>query len=150
MGGMSVFAQGGYLTLVQRNAEAAKRRGKDQQRQLQWTLQLLYVNSYNTLPFFVLVSILLGEPAKIAHYNMKNGKNKNGLWPLRAVLIRRISCRPWFLVSFYNSGSLRMRVNLLTIPVRSRLLSFDHLFGWRGQICPSNNHRLFHLWRSSL
>jgi len=70
MGGMSVFAQGGYLTLVQRNAEASRKRSKEQQRQLQWTLQLLYVNSYNTLPFFVLVSIMLGEPAKIAAYEM--------------------------------------------------------------------------------
>ncbi|XP_059082268.1 uncharacterized protein LOC131879833 isoform X2 [Tigriopus californicus] len=52
MGLMSVLAQGGYLTLVQKNSESRKS-----------TLEMVYVNGYNTLPFFITFSIIMGEPS---------------------------------------------------------------------------------------
>lgn len=52
MGFMSVLAQGGYLTLVQKCSESRKS-----------TLEMVYINSYNTLPFFVVFSVIMGEPS---------------------------------------------------------------------------------------
>merc|ERR550519_505254 len=55
MGSLSVFAQAGYLTLVQKSSEQNHRS----------IVEMLYVNSYNTLPIFLTVSMILGEPTKI-------------------------------------------------------------------------------------
>ena len=54
MGTLSVLAQGGYLTLVQRSSENKKS-----------TMEMIHINSYNTLPFFMVMSVVLGEPALI-------------------------------------------------------------------------------------
>jgi len=51
MGGMSCFAQAGYFTLVQKDAEVNKKS----------TLQMLYLNAWNTLPVFTVMSMVLGE-----------------------------------------------------------------------------------------
>jgi len=55
MGGLSVFAQAGYLTLVQASSEFQKRS----------TLEMLHINGFNTLPIFLTVSMILGEPRAI-------------------------------------------------------------------------------------
>lgn len=55
MGTLSVFAQAGYLTLVQKSSEVHHRS----------TIEMLHVNSFNTLPIFLTVSMVLGEPAEI-------------------------------------------------------------------------------------
>lgn len=55
MGGLSVFAQAGYLTLVQKSSEFHHRT----------TLEMLHVNGFNTLPVFLTVSMVLGEPKMI-------------------------------------------------------------------------------------
>ncbi|XP_050730848.1 uncharacterized protein LOC127005789 isoform X2 [Eriocheir sinensis] len=54
MGALSVLAQGLYLTLVQQCAE----------NQLS-TLEILQLNSYNTLAPFIVMSVLVGEPEDI-------------------------------------------------------------------------------------
>ncbi|XP_045605829.1 uncharacterized protein [Procambarus clarkii] len=56
MGGFSVLAQGLYLTLVQQCAENKLA-----------TLEILQLNSYNTLAPFIIVSVLMGEPGAIVH-----------------------------------------------------------------------------------
>jgi len=55
MGTLSVFAQAGYLTLVQKSSEQNHK----------GILEMLHVNSYNTLPIFLTLSFVLGEPAAI-------------------------------------------------------------------------------------
>jgi len=55
MGSLSVFAQAGYLTLVQKSSEVNHRS----------TVEMLHVNSFNTLPIFLTMSMVLGEPADI-------------------------------------------------------------------------------------
>jgi drug/metabolite transporter (DMT)-like permease len=55
MGGLSVFAQAAYLTLVQRSSEVQHRT----------TVEMLHVNSFNTLPIFLTVSMIVGEPQRI-------------------------------------------------------------------------------------
>merc|ERR1719361_1581298 len=46
MGMLSVFAQGGYLTLVQRSSLEMKKS----------TLEMIHINGFNTLPFFTIMS----------------------------------------------------------------------------------------------
>lgn len=55
MGSLSVFAQAGYLTLVQKSSEVNHRS----------TVEMLHVNSFNTLPIFLTMSMILGEPSDI-------------------------------------------------------------------------------------
>ena len=55
MGGLSVFAQAGYLTLVQRGSEINQRS----------TVEMLHISGFNTLPVFLAVSVLVGEPQQI-------------------------------------------------------------------------------------
>lgn len=55
MGTLSVFAQAGYLTLVQKSSEQNHKS----------ILEMLYVNSYNTLPIFLTVSMIMGEPSQV-------------------------------------------------------------------------------------
>lgn len=56
MGTFAVFAQASYLTLVQKCSE----------HQHKGILEMIYVNAYNTLPVFLTMSVVLGEPAQIA------------------------------------------------------------------------------------
>jgi len=58
IGGLSCFAQAGYFTLVQKDSEVTKLS----------TLQMLYLNACNSLPIFLICSIIFAEfsPA-IAH-----------------------------------------------------------------------------------
>lgn len=56
MGTLSVFAQAGYLTLVQKSSEQNHKS----------IIEMLHVNAYNTLPIFITVSMILGEPSKIS------------------------------------------------------------------------------------
>lgn len=56
-GFLSVFAQGGYLTLVQRSSMETKRS----------TIEMIHINGFNTLPFFTVVSMCIQEPIKIAN-----------------------------------------------------------------------------------
>ena len=64
MGLMSVFAQGGYLTYVQRSSAEMKKS----------TLEMIHINGYNTLPFFAIFSMAIMEPVKIAESNTIFGK----------------------------------------------------------------------------
>ena len=59
MGMLSVFAQGGYLTLVQRSSLEMKKS----------TPEMIHINGSNTLPFFTIMSMLIMEPIKIAESN---------------------------------------------------------------------------------
>jgi len=59
MGLLSVFAQGGYLTLVQRSSSEMKKS----------TLEMIHINGFNTLPFFAITSIAILEPVNIAESN---------------------------------------------------------------------------------
>ena len=65
MGLLSVFAQGGYLTLVQRSSSEMKKS----------TLEMIHINGFNTLPFFTIVSMAIMEPIKIAESNSFFGKS---------------------------------------------------------------------------
>ncbi len=56
LGGLSVFAQAGYLTLVQKCSSDSSRS----------TLSMIHVNGYNTLPVFIVASVVMGEPSRIA------------------------------------------------------------------------------------
>ena len=51
----SVYFQAGYLTLVQKSSEQNHKS----------IIEMLYVNSYNTLPIFLTVSMILGEPLQV-------------------------------------------------------------------------------------
>ena len=64
MGLLSVFAQGGYLTLVQRSSSEMKKS----------TLEMIHINGFNTLPFFAITSIAILEPVNIAESNSFFGK----------------------------------------------------------------------------
>merc|ERR1711936_1477727 len=55
MGTLSVFAQAGYLTLVQKSSEQNHKS----------ILEMLHVNSYNTPPIFLTVSMIMGEPLQV-------------------------------------------------------------------------------------
>jgi len=74
MGGLSVLAQAAYLTLVQRTSEQHHRS----------TVEMLHVNSFNTLPIFLTVSMVVGEPAKIG---MSLAAAAPGFTPVFALLI---------------------------------------------------------------
>ena len=63
LGVMCVFAQGGYLTLVQKSSEGKKS-----------TLEMVHINSYNTLPFFIVMSLLFREPALISETAVIHGE----------------------------------------------------------------------------
>lgn len=74
MGTLSVFAQAGYLTLVQKSSEQNHKS----------IVEMLYVNSYNTLPIFLTVSMILGEPANIGQ---SLSSVEGGFYPIFALLI---------------------------------------------------------------
>lgn len=63
MGALSVIVQGLYLTLVQQCAE----------NQLS-TLEILQLNSYNTLGPFIVASCVLREPEAIMHSRYIRGE----------------------------------------------------------------------------
>lgn len=63
MGGLSVLAQGLYLTLVQQSAENHLS-----------TWEILQLNSYNTLAPFIIMSVIVGEPDKIVTSKYITGK----------------------------------------------------------------------------
>lgn len=52
---MAVFAQAGYLTLIQLNSEVNNRS----------TMEMIYLNGYNTLPLFVILTSILEDPIKL-------------------------------------------------------------------------------------
>ena len=72
MGLLSVFAQGGYLTYVQRSSSEMKKS----------TLEMIHINGFNTLPFFAIVSMAIMEPVKIAESNAVFGKDKGFFFAL--------------------------------------------------------------------
>jgi len=74
MGMLSVFAQGGYLTLVQRSSLEMKKS----------TLEMIHINGFNTLPFFTIMSMLIMEPIKIAE---SNSFFEDGFFPVFITLI---------------------------------------------------------------
>jgi len=73
MGFLSVFAQAAYLTLIQKSSEQKHRS----------TFQMLLMNGYNTLPIFLVVSLLVGEPADIGQ---STAVNEPGFLPLFSLL----------------------------------------------------------------
>ncbi len=91
MGFLSVLAQAGYLTLVQKAAQQQQLEQKQQQQQQDQqgqsdkqtstasaaassTIQMLYVNGYNTLPVFVVACVVFGEPLQIIKSQHLSGK----------------------------------------------------------------------------
>ena len=67
-GALSVFAQAGYLTLVQKYSEKEKSPSG-----ALGALDMVYLNSCNTLPLFLLASFLLGEITALGHSNSYSG-----------------------------------------------------------------------------
>ena len=55
MGTLSVLAQAAYLTLIQRSAEFNHRS----------TVEMLHITSLTTLPIFLTMSLIIGEPEKM-------------------------------------------------------------------------------------
>ena len=55
MGTLSVLAQAAYLTLIQRSAESNHRS----------TVEMLHITSLTTLPIFLTMSLVIGEPEKM-------------------------------------------------------------------------------------
>jgi hypothetical protein len=53
---ISAHVQAAYLTLVQKSSEHHHKS----------TLELLHLNAFNTLPLFLTMSLLLGEPASVS------------------------------------------------------------------------------------
>ena len=51
----NIYFQAGYLTLVQKSSEQNHKS----------IIEMLYVNSYNTLPIFLTVSMIMGEPLQV-------------------------------------------------------------------------------------
>merc|ERR1711899_244992 len=74
MGLLSVFAQGGYLTYVQRSSSEMKKS----------TLEMIHINGFNTLPFFAIVSMAIMEPVKIAE---SNAVFEDGFFPTFITLV---------------------------------------------------------------
>merc|ERR1719228_827845 len=74
MGLLSVFAQGGYLTYVQRSSSEMKKS----------TLEMIHINGFNTLPFFAVVSMAIMEPVKIAE---SNAVFEDGFLPVFVTLV---------------------------------------------------------------
>merc|ERR1712223_601344 len=74
MGLLSVFAQGGYLTCVQRSSNEMKKS----------TLEMIHINGFNTLPFFAIVSMAIMEPVKIAE---SNAVFEDGFFPTFITLV---------------------------------------------------------------
>ena len=68
-GALSVLAQAGYLTLVQMHSEKEKSSGREGGS----ALDMVYLNSYNTLPLFLLASFLLGEISALGGSNSYSG-----------------------------------------------------------------------------
>ena len=68
-GALSVLAQAGYLTLVQRHSEKEKSSGEASS-----ALDMVYINSCNTLPVFLLASFLVGETSALGYSNSYSGK----------------------------------------------------------------------------
>ncbi|CAB4063376.1 SLC35D [Lepeophtheirus salmonis] len=54
VGALSVLAQGLYLTFVQKKCNSTMS-----------VLDMIFINSWNTLPFFMFTSLILGEPMDI-------------------------------------------------------------------------------------
>ena len=60
-GALSVLAQAGYLTLVQMHSEKKSALQSTTGSGGGSALEMVYLNSYNTLPLFVVASLLMGE-----------------------------------------------------------------------------------------
>ena len=67
-GALSVLAQAGYLTLVQMHSEKEKSSGEAGS-----ALDMVYINSCNTLPVFLLASFLVGETSALGYSNSYSG-----------------------------------------------------------------------------
>merc|ERR1719391_279798 len=74
MGFLSVFAQGSYLTLVQKASMERKRSA----------FEMVYTNSFNTLPFFAFASVVMGEPMKVLH---SESLERPGFYPTFLLLV---------------------------------------------------------------
>jgi len=74
MGLLSVFAQGSYLTLVQKASMERKRSA----------FEMVYTNSFNTLPLFALASIAFGEPLNAIK---SEALSKAGFYPTFLMLV---------------------------------------------------------------
>ena len=70
-GALSVLAQAGYLTLVQRHSEKVSAQPSGEGGS---ALDMVYLNSCNTLPLFLLASFLLGEISALSHSNSYSGR----------------------------------------------------------------------------
>lgn len=74
LGFLSVFAQAIYLTLIQKCSEQKHRS----------TIQMIHVNAFNTLPFFLVVSMLMSEPSFISN---SAAWDSQGFLPIFVILI---------------------------------------------------------------
>ena len=70
--------QAAYLTLVQRSSENHHKS----------TLELLHLNAFNTLPLFLTMSLLLGEPASVSASLLTEDKS---FYVVFVILIREYS-----------------------------------------------------------
>lgn len=95
MGGLSVLAQGLYLTLVQQCAENKLS-----------TLEILQLNSYNTLAPFIIVSVLMGEPEAIVRSQYLTGETTREIrQTLIILLLLRFVCLYYYVLMFFFTYS---------------------------------------------
>jgi len=78
-GALSVLAQAGYLTLVQMHSEKEKSSGEAGS-----ALDMVYINSCNTLPVFLLASFLVGETSALGY---SNSYSASGFLPTFVLLV---------------------------------------------------------------
>merc|ERR1712142_764346 len=119
MGTLSVFAQAGYLTLVQKSSEVNHRT----------TVEMLHVNSFNTLPIFLTMSMVLGEPANIG----------------QSVSIAEPGFT-WVFGLLILSGCILTYAQFLCAYLQCTYHQHDQC----GQECHSDYLRFLHVWRGQV
>ena len=91
MGLLSIFAQGGYLTYVQKSSGDMKKS----------TMEMIHINSFNTLPFFVIGSLAIMEPFKMAKSTAIYGRNTHSLNSYRNIYLILEKIQRW-LAAFHK------------------------------------------------
>ena len=122
MGLLSVFAQGGYLTLVQRSSTEMKKS----------TLEMIHINGFNTLPFFAIISMVILEPVNIAESNSFFGKVSNTKILFYDNSFYCCIYRGWIFIGVCDTCALRMHSNFFSILMRFCVFSRYSFIGRCG------------------
>ena len=169
-GALSVLAQAGYLTLVQMHSEKEKSSGEAGS-----ALDMVYINSCNTLPVFLLASFLVGETSALGYSNSYSGTrasvdeqmimlpffpsfhffslfSHNGCHPNYCSSLPNIHIHFSFRLSSHvrSPRVLWFPPDVLPISLRRGLLRPYRFPRRRRKIGASNHHRILHLRRSPI